>query len=115
MSHFISVEQALKMTAALRKSSELILNPVHKGLNIIPTSETFTREAFDALLSQPDCTSIRIYYGMDEKLKLHAIAVGVNSKNEDILPLSGRGETAIIVENGQRCPTNCPPPSSINP
>ncbi|HVG13033.1 MAG TPA: hypothetical protein VM843_08510 [Flavisolibacter sp.] len=116
MSHFISIEQARKMTAALRKSGELILNPVHKGLNIIPTSETFDREAFDALLSQPDCTSIRIYYGMDDKLKVHALAVGVNSKNEDILPLSERGvEAAIIVENGQRCPTACPPSSSINP
>ena len=101
------------MTASLRKSGELILNPVHKGMNIIPTCETFDREAFDALLSQPDCMSIRIYYGMDEKLKVHAIAVGVNSKNEDILPSAEA--KAIIVENGKRCPTDCPASSSINP
>ena len=116
MSHFISVEEARKMTAALRKSGEQILTPVHKGLNIIPTSETFDRAAFDALLSQPGCTSIRIYYGMDDRLKIHALAVGVNSKNEDILPQADGGkETALIVENGIRCPTVCPPPSVINP
>ncbi|HEY0058264.1 MAG TPA: hypothetical protein VGB56_03955 [Flavisolibacter sp.] len=115
MSHFISLEEARRMTAALRKGGELILNPAHKGLNIIPTCETFDREAFDALLSQPDCVSIRIYHGMDEKLKVHTIAVGVNSKNEDILPPAEAGVKAIIVENGVRCPDNCPPPSSINP
>lgn len=113
MSHLISLEEARQKTAAFRKAGELILNPVYKGLGIIPTCETFDREAFDALLGQPDCVSIRIYYGMDEKLKVHTIAVGVNSKNEDILPSAEAGMEEIIVENGLRCPDHCPPPSSI--
>ena len=56
---------------------------------------------------------MRIYYGMSDDLKIHAIGVGVNSKDEDILPTEGIGAalttTPVIVEDGSRCPDVCPP------
>lgn len=112
--HFISLEQAKKMAAEYRKGKEVILNSQYAGKNILPTCETFSREGFDTILQNLDCASIRIYYGMDEELKIHSIIVGVNSKGEDILTAT---DTTIagedILENADRCPVICPPPSGI--
>jgi len=118
MSQFISLDQAIAMTTLYRNENEKILAPEFQGKNILCRSETFDREVFDTLLSKPDCKYIRIYYGMDEKLQVHAIIVAANEENEDILPpkggvqLPGDGD---IGENGRRCPDVCPPPSDLNP
>ncbi len=76
--------------------------------NILPIAETFDRIAFDTLLAKQDCVRIRLYYGMDETFKIHAIIVGVDATGADILAtqvsgaaLEGDGD---IVEDGQRCP-----------
>lgn len=117
MRHFIPVDQAAGMTNRYRENKEEILREEYKDQNILCFSETFDREAIDALLLQPDCTSIRIYYGMDEEKKVHAILVGVNASNEDILsPLPSvlATEDAVIVETGGRCPEYCPPDSPLN-
>jgi hypothetical protein len=56
---------------------------------------------------------------MSDDLLIHAIAVGVNSNNEDILPAPGASvasETdAVIIEESIRCPDKCPPESPLNP
>ena len=114
VNHFITLEQAKKMADEYRKGKEVILNGQYAGKNILPTCETFSREGFDTILKNPDCASIRIYYGMDEELKIHSIIVGVNNKGEDILTATDRsiaGED--ILENAERCPVICPPPSGI--
>ncbi len=116
--HFISLQNAVAMTENFRKNKDHILAPEFKNQNIVPFSETFNREAIERLLSEGNCAAIRIYYGMDEKMKLHAILVSVNDSNEDILPLEGAfsgAETPVIVEEGQRCPDFCPPKSPLNP
>ena len=115
----ISLDVAIQMTTLYRKQKENILAEPFKGENILPISETFDRSAFDSLLKEADCTAIRIYYGMSDDLQIHAIAVGVNSKNEDILPV-GAGEQVsdsppVIVEEGTRCPDYCPPSSPLYP
>ena len=125
MSNFITLEKAVQMTTLYRQQKENILADPFKGQNILVLSETFERESFDALLSEDDCTSIRIYYGMSDDLKIHAIGVGVNSKGEDILPSEGipaaESKVAalttppVVVEEGLRCPDHCPPGSSLNP
>ena len=116
MNHFISLQKAVEMTTRYRAEKENVLAPAYKGQNLIAKCETFDRDAFDTLLSNPGCVSIRVYYGMDDNLKVHAIVVGVNAKNEDILPgtqnaLDSGGE---IVEESRRCPDDCPPPSPLN-
>ena len=80
MSQFISLQQAIKMTTLFRKEKENVIAPEHKGQNILAICETFNRDVLDALLAKQGCESIRIYYGMDDELKVHAIAVAVNAK-----------------------------------
>jgi hypothetical protein len=117
-SHFISLEKGVEMTTRCRENKENILAAAFKNQNIIPNSETFNRGAIDTLLAQDDCAGIRVYYSMDEELKVHAIMVAVTESNEDILPsgnnISDEDET-VIVEEGQRCPTICPNSSPLNP
>jgi hypothetical protein len=104
------------MTTQYRSDKEAILATAYQYQNILPGSETFNRNAFDSLLAKEGCAGLRIYYGMDENLKVHAVIVAVNEDNEDILPgentLTENGED--IVEEGQRCPVICPPSSPLN-
>ncbi len=119
MSQFISLEQAVAMTTLYRKEKENVLAEPFKGQNILARCETFDRVVLDTLLAKTGCAAIRIYYGMDETLKVHAIVVPVNAENEDILPTSAvtltEDEDDGIGENAQRCPVDCPPPSPLNP
>jgi hypothetical protein len=116
MSQLISLQQAIAMTTRYRKEKENILEPSFKDKNHLARAETFDRAHFDAVLSEPGCVSIRIYYGMDEGFNIHAIIVGVNDKNEDILPsdtqLADNG--GRIIEEGTRCPPTCDPSSPLN-
>jgi hypothetical protein len=112
---FISLEPAIEMTARYREKRETILAAVYKGKNILALSETFSKEAVTTLLAVDDCAAVRIYYGMDETDKVHAILVPVNAANEDILPqVSILEDDPVILEQGQRCPPTCPPPSDLN-
>lgn len=114
---FISLDKAIEMTKLYRDGKEKILAPEYKGQNILLLSETFSREAFDSILSQPDCAGIRIYFGMDEAMTVRVIAVATNKDNADILPSAskdGDTEEGDIVEQGQGCPNLCPPPSPLN-
>ncbi|MGC4100807.1 hypothetical protein [Ferruginibacter sp.] len=115
--NFISLPQAVAMTSLYRKERDSILKPELVGQNILPICETFDRKAFDYLLGEGGCTGLRFYLGMDDKLNVHIIAVGINEKGDDMLPLmtSAPGDPGDqIVENGQRCPLDCPPPSPLN-
>lgn len=118
MSQFISLQKAMEMTTLYRKEKEVIIAREFKGKDLLARCETFDRDIFDVILAKPACKGIRVYYGMDEGLKVHAIIVGVNDKDEDILPAitaeltEGDGD---IGEDAKRCPTDCPPPSALNP
>ena len=119
-SHLIPLNQAIEMTTRYRETKETILAPEYKGQNILSTCETFNKEQFLAYLSKDIVVGFRIYYGMSEDLKIHAIIVGVDKDGGDILPSktnnldlkTGEGE---IFEDGQMCPPICPPPSDLNP
>ena len=108
--HFIPLIDAIDMTNLYRSQLENILQPEMKDREILPLSETFSREAFDTLLAQEGCEGIRFYLGMDESLKIHIIAVGVNNMNEDML----NDQESLIIENSWRCPNTCPPVSVLN-
>ena len=112
--NFIPLAEAITMTSTFRKQKELILNPIYQGKNILPICETFDRTLFDSILLQPGCAGIRLYFAMDNLLKIHAVMVGVNENNEDMLPSNEMDNTIQIIEEGTRCPDNCPPSSSLN-
>lgn len=123
MSQFISLNKAVAMTTLFRAERENILATPYKGQNILAKSETFDRAEFDTILAKPGCVGLRIYYGMDESFKVHAIIVGVNASNEDMLPVAlskkqegdGDDDDGDIIEEGRRCPEDCPPPSPLDP
>ncbi len=117
MSHFISLQQASEMTKRYRTHRSQITLTEHQGDDLFALSETFERSAIDALLIQPGCTGIRIYYGMDQDLKVHAILVASDEHNADILRSdnsAARADESVIVEMANRCPPLCPQPSELN-
>ena len=121
MNNVISLQQAIDMTTLFRKEKEGLLNPDMIGKNILPNAETFDRAVFDKILSQTGCVGLRIYSGLTVDLMRKSIVVGVNEKNEDMLPTSmslsatDGGNDQSIGEEGQPCPPFCPPPSDLNP
>lgn len=102
------------MTSRFRSQRENILNTEYQGQDLLPFSESFDRAAFDTLLNKAEAAGLRIYYGMDEYLKIHTIIVATDANGDDILPQSLTGEEEDIIENGNRCPTICPEPSPLN-
>jgi hypothetical protein len=115
MNHFISLAAAKDMTERYRMHRESILKTEFQNQNLLPICESFDKSPFEALLSKSNCAGLRIYYGMDENLKIHAIIVAFDEQNEDILPSSlNETEDEDIIDNGNRCPELCPPSSELN-
>jgi len=122
--HFISLAEAAALNARYRQHHENILKEAYQGQNILPLSETFDRYAVDTVLEKPGCTGLRVYYGMTEDLAVHAVMVGVDENNRDILPVTtgtsaaAAGETdeedGFILERAIRCPDLCPDSSPLN-
>ncbi len=116
--HIITLEAAIQMTTLYRQEKETILSEEFKGQDILPLSETVDRSAIEALLKRPDCTALRIYYGMSPDKKIHAVMVGVNSEDEDLSPDSTSSaeseDEPVIVEETLRCPPFCPKDSPLN-
>jgi len=106
-SHYITLSQAKEMTARFRSNSTTVLKDDYATIDIIANSETFSIDAFQSFISNPDCKGIRIYSGMDTDLKVHSILVGVDVNGEDILPPVDDDEIKIL-EEGKRCPPYCP-------
>lgn len=116
MTNFIPLDQAVTMTSRYRKEMNEILAQPFQGQNILAICETFEKEDILKVLNKPECTKLRVYYGMDENKKIHAIIVAVNANNEDILPKIEAEETIEedILDNAFRCPIYCPPSSPLN-
>ncbi|MES2773876.1 MAG: hypothetical protein V4722_06810 [Bacteroidota bacterium] len=125
--HQITLAQAIEMTTLYRQQKEIILAPAYQQSGILAISETFNREAFDALLAQEGCKGIRIYYGMDPTLRVHAILCGVNAAGNDMIGsgsqagegvsnfADGGDDEGLLFEESTRCPDICADPSPLNP
>ena len=110
MSQFISLTEAIKMTSSYRQNRNDILKSEYQERNILCISETIERSEIEELMHQQGCVKLRIYYGMDDDLLVHAVIVGVDGADKDILPV---GEE-MILERNARCPDDCPPASPLN-
>ena len=106
--HFITLAEARELTTAYKATKEALLNPLYVTRDILPNCETFDRAAIEAVLDQPGCTQVRIYYGLDANLAVHAIIVGVDANNDDLLPSDPDAPNQQIMEKAHRCPDICP-------
>ena len=116
-SHLISLSTATDLTDRYRSNRNSILQTGYQSNDLLPLSETFNVNDINLLTSQTGCAAIRIYYGMTDNLRVHAILVAVDEDNADIIPdalESSNVNENIIVEEGQRCPSLCPPESPLN-
>ena len=113
---FISLSEAVLLTTRFRKNKDTVIVPDYSGRDILPTCETISKDLIERLLAKPGCAAIRLYSGMDEDLKLHAVVVAVNEKGEDMLPSATLANLAEedVIEDSLRCPPFCPPPSPLN-
>jgi len=110
--NLVPVSRANEMIALYRENKETILAPNYKKTDVLAFSETFNADDVRLLLSQPGCVGFRIRYGMDDKLWLHAILVGVDANGNDII-IQNRGfglkdDEGYVVEDATRCPPDCP-------
>ncbi|MBS4065290.1 MAG: hypothetical protein KGZ74_12060 [Chitinophagaceae bacterium] len=117
-SGFISLPQAIEMTARYRQNRNTILASQYTGKDILSICDTFNKEAIETILKKPGCCALRLYYGMDENMIVRPIMVAVNEKDEDMLPaistLESGEEDKDIVDDTIKCPPICPPPSPLN-
>jgi hypothetical protein len=114
MSQFITLREGVTMTTTFMGKKETILSNVYQNQDILPVSETFDKSTVEAILAQDGCVKLRIYYGMDEGSKVHAILVGVDEDDTDMLPSGEDDPNTQIAENAQRCPTDCGTNSPFN-
>lgn len=118
MNHFISLQEAIDMTSLYRAERENILKTEYQNQNILAYSEAFEKAAFETLLAKNGCAGLRIYYGMSEDLKVHAVIVAIDAEGNDILPVyaieTASTEGEDILERGNRCPDICPSASVLN-
>lgn len=111
MSEFIGLPEATIMTGAFKTNREVILGTTYQNLDLLPFNETFDKDQVISMLNNSGCVSMRIYYGMDDGKKVHALLVGVDSENKDILP-ENDDPGNFILERSNRVPPSPTPPSS---
>jgi hypothetical protein len=114
MPNNISLTDAVMLTRNFRLNRELMVSSSFQNRNVLPTCESFPKEAIQKLLDQPGSQGIRVYLGMDGNLQIRLVMVAYDAENKDILPLSDNVVSGEIVEDGMRCPTQCPPPTVLN-
>ncbi len=113
-SHEISVDLAIEMTSRYREFKEQILAAGYQNDGTLALCETFSKTAIQNLIEGDECTGFRIYYGMDDALKVHALLVGVNAEGVDILPVNPNVPTSQLLEDGHRNPPANTPSSPLN-
>lgn len=113
MSHFINRGKAEEMILRYKDMKDKVLATTYLNREILASSESFDRAAISGLMAQTNCSKLRIHFGMDTDLKIHAIMVAVDDSGNEIIPDDPDAITEQIVENGSRCPTVCPTGTSL--
>lgn len=139
--HAISIAEAAMLTANFRNSTDTFNKrcPQFRDSMRFGFSEAFNSDTYRILLHQKDSSGqlaagIRIYYGLDRSGQVKLVMVPFDQKGNDILhhlisvenkPVPGVSPAhtealtvtgAQAMEQGQLCPTLCPPaPSPLQP
>lgn len=95
--HQISLQEAAELTRAYRES--------HPNQTI---AEFFGKAAIQAILNQPGCVGIRIYYGQEpQNAQKHLVIVGADENKNDLY-------VGFIAERALACPTFCANSNPLN-
>ncbi|MGQ0766459.1 MAG: hypothetical protein ACT4OZ_12425 [Gemmatimonadota bacterium] len=115
----ITLDQAVEFTQRYRRSAPA---SEHGGF--------FYSMGLVEVLSQPGCTGIRFYHGLDARGAYRLVIVGVDGDGNDMVggrvkmggdrgsrvrkraPMAGGGE-AVILDTHLPCPPFCPPDSPL--
>lgn len=92
----IPLETASEWTANYRNS--------HPGETI---AHFFGRDILEAILAQPECVGIRMYYALDDEGKKQLVLVGAKENRDDQV-------TGIIADLSWPCPDGCSSNNSLN-
>ena len=112
----ISSDKLKKLKSDYAQKKNSILNDSYQATDTLPTFEIFDRASLEQILALEGCVGIRMYYGMDEAMEVHLIAVGVDKDGKDILSTTYSAEKnkddqpVLAFSSIQRCPPICPPP-----
>jgi hypothetical protein len=138
--HVIPIKDAIALTTKFRNTVDTLNAhcPGFKDSFLIGRSEAFNRDSYWLLLRQKDSSGhyaagIRIYYGLDAKGVMKLVMVPYSRDGYDIIknlisaddkPVPGVSPAKVeslstggaqALEQGQLCPTVCPPISVLNP
>jgi hypothetical protein len=134
--HVIPLSLAIQLTKDFRSTVDTFKTkcPGFKDSLRFGYSEAFTGDAYRLLLRQKDslgrrAAGIRIYYGRGKTGEVQLVLVPYDSSGNDIfnhlISLNGKDSTKVrslttddgaqALEQGQHCPTICPPSSPLNP
>lgn len=87
----------------------------------LPISETFNRDAFAALLSVPGTESVRAYLGKKPNGEVVFIFKAVDKNGHELKTqildenVTSSNVDGAVIENGTRCPSDCPKTDPSNP
>lgn len=87
---YISLEDAAKWTENHRNSSN------YNGV----MAQFYGKAKIAAILQQPGCVGLRIYYAKDDQDNPVLVLIGARENGVDI-------ESTMILERGTVCPPNC--------
>lgn len=95
--HIITLQEAETMTHAYQNASQF------QDLTI---AVCIDNDAYQQVLDQQGCVSVRTYFGLDADGKLTIVVVGVDENGEDLT-------SGILLNRGYKCPAKCPNNSSL--
>jgi len=89
--HLISLAEAAQMTHAFQNATQF------QGMTVACMMDN---NAYQQIMTQPGCTSVRTYFALDDLNNLTIVVVGVDAQGNDIA-------SGIIMERAYRCPILC--------
>jgi hypothetical protein len=110
MENLLPVTDAKAMVKTYLDNKSTVLKPEYLELNVLSNTITYGVDAFKNLVNNPKCTQIRMYFGMNEKLEITGIFVGVDPDGNEILIQNEANlstGTDYTLDEGIRCPPTC--------
>ena len=110
MENLLPFTDAKSMVKTYLENKSTVLKPEYLERNVLSNTITYGVEAFKNLVNNPNCSQIRMYFGMNDQLEITGIFVGVDSEGNEILIQNQANiddNTEYALDEGLRCPPTC--------